>query len=132
MIEWKRQSPHGGQEYTDIVYETAEGIAKITINRPEVRNAFRPTTLFELSSAFNAARDDPDTGVIILTEAGTQAFCSGGDQKIRGDDGVPRRQRRRPAQRARPAGTDPAHAQAGDRHGGRVRDRRRARAARVL
>ena len=87
MIEWKRQSPHGGQEYTDIVYETAEGIAKITINRPEVRNAFRPATLFELSRAFNAARDDPGIGVIILTGAGTQAFCSGGDQKIRGDDG---------------------------------------------
>jgi naphthoate synthase len=87
VIEWKRQSPHGGQEYTDIVYETAEGIAKITINRPEVRNAFRPATLFELSRAFNAARGDPGIGVIILTGAGTQAFCSGGDQKIRGDDG---------------------------------------------
>ena len=87
MIEWKRESPRGGQEYTDIVYETAEGIAKITINRPEVRNAFRPTTLFELSHAFDAARDDPGIGVIILTGAGTQAFCSGGDQKIRGDDG---------------------------------------------
>ena len=67
MIEWKRESPQGGQEYTDIVYETAEGIAKITINRPEVRNAFRPTTLFELSHAFDAARDDPGIGVIILT-----------------------------------------------------------------
>ena len=87
MIEWKRSSPPGGEEYADIVYETAEGIAKITINRPEVRNAFRPTTLFELSDAFTAARDDPGIGVIILTGAGTQAFCSGGDQKIRGDDG---------------------------------------------
>ncbi len=87
MIEWKQQSPDGGREYADIVYETAEGIAKITINRPGVRNAFRPTTLFELSHAFNAARDDPGIGVIILTGAGTQAFCSGGDQKIRGDDG---------------------------------------------
>ena len=87
MIEWKRSTPPGGEEYADIVYETAEGIAKITINRPEVRNAFRPTTLFELSDAFTAARDDPDIGVIILTGAGTQAFCSGGDQKIRGDDG---------------------------------------------
>jgi naphthoate synthase len=87
VIEWKRQSPYGGREYTDIVYETAEGIAKITINRPEVRNAFRPATLFELSHAFNAARDDPGIGVVILTGAGTQAFCSGGDQKIRGDDG---------------------------------------------
>src|SRR3989441_7340546 len=64
-----------------------EGIAKITINRPEVRNAFRPTTLFELSHAFNQARDDPEVGVIILTGAGTDAFCSGGDQRIRGDDG---------------------------------------------
>ena len=82
MIEWQRSG-----EYTDIVYETAEGIAKITINRPEVRNAFRPTTLFELSDAFGIARDDPGIGVIILTGAGTQAFCSGGDQKIRGDDG---------------------------------------------
>jgi naphthoate synthase len=87
VIEWKRSTPPGGQEYADIVYETAEGIAKITINRPEVRNAFRPTTLFELSDAFTAARDDPGIGVIILTGAGTQAFCSGGDQKIRGDDG---------------------------------------------
>jgi naphthoate synthase len=74
-------------EYTDIRYEISDGIAKITINRPEVRNAFRPTTLFELSHAFDAARDDPGIGVIILTGAGTQAFCSGGDQKIRGDDG---------------------------------------------
>jgi naphthoate synthase len=86
VIEWKRE-PQGDREYTDIVYETAEGIAKITINRPDVRNAFRPTTLFELSHAFNAARDDPAIGVIILTGAGTQAFCSGGDQKIRGEDG---------------------------------------------
>ena len=87
MVDWQRGGPGPGQEYTDIVYETGEGIAKITINRPEVRNAFRPATLFELSSAFSAARDDPETGVIILTGAGTQAFCSGGDQKIRGDDG---------------------------------------------
>jgi naphthoate synthase len=87
VVDWQRSGPAPGQEYTDIVYETAEGIAKITINRPEVRNAFRPTTLFELSSAFSAARDDPQTGVIILTGAGTEAFCSGGDQKIRGDDG---------------------------------------------
>src|SRR5262249_49977366 len=64
-----------------------EGIAKITINRPEVRNAFRPTTLFELQQAFTVARDDPGIGVIILTGAGDRAFCSGGDQRIRGDDG---------------------------------------------
>ena len=74
-------------DYGDIVYETAEGIAKITINRPEVHNAFRPQTLFELADAFNRARDDDQVGVIIFTGAGTEAFCSGGDQRIRGDDG---------------------------------------------
>ncbi len=74
-------------EWTDIRYETAEGIAKITIDRPERRNAFRPTTLFELSRAFDLARDDPEVGVIVLTGQGPLAFCSGGDQKIRGDDG---------------------------------------------
>jgi naphthoate synthase len=74
-------------QYEDIWYDTLEGVAKITINRPEVRNAFRPTTLFELSHAFNVARDDPEIGVIILTGAGSEAFCSGGDQRIRGDDG---------------------------------------------
>jgi len=74
-------------DYTDIRYETAEGIAKITINRPEVRNAFRPKTLFELSRAFDAARDDPAIGVIIFTGEGPEAFCSGGDQRVRGDDG---------------------------------------------
>jgi naphthoate synthase len=73
--------------YEDVIYETAGGIAKVTINRPEVRNAFRPTTLFELAHAFNAARDDPEIGVIILTGAGPEAFCSGGDQRVRGDDG---------------------------------------------
>ena len=87
MIDWQESGPAAGGDYSDIVYETAEGIAKITINRPEVRNAFRPTTLFELSSAFSAARDDPSVGVIILTGAGDKAFCSGGDQRIRGDNG---------------------------------------------
>jgi naphthoate synthase len=82
--------------YTDIRYEIAEGIAKITIARPEVRNAFRPKTLFELSDAFTAAREDPAIGVVILTGEGPEAFCSGGDQRVRGDtgyvgdDGVPR------------------------------------------
>lgn len=74
-------------DYHDIRYEIADGMAKITINRPEVRNAFRPQTLFELADAFDAARDDPAVGVIILTGAGDLAFCSGGDQRIRGDDG---------------------------------------------
>jgi naphthoate synthase len=81
-LNWTRSG-----EYEDIWYDTAEGIAKITINRPEVRNAFRPKTLFELSHAFNVARDDPGIGVIVLTGAGTEAFCSGGDQRVRGDDG---------------------------------------------
>ncbi len=82
MNGWARSG-----EYDDIWYDTDDGIARITINRPEVRNAFRPKTLFELSHAFNVARDDPQIGVIILTGAGTEAFCSGGDQKVRGDDG---------------------------------------------
>jgi naphthoate synthase len=74
-------------EFRDIRYETTEGMAKITICRPEVRNAFRPQTLFELQDAFNRARDDDRVGVIILTGEGDLAFCSGGDQRIRGDDG---------------------------------------------
>ena len=75
------------REFTDIRYERFEGIAKITINRPEVRNAFRPETIFELQDAFADVRDDPSTGVVLLTGAGTEAFCSGGDQRIRGDGG---------------------------------------------
>ena len=75
-------------DYTDIRYElSGDGIAKITINRPDARNAFRPQTLFQLSEAFNRAQNDPDVGVIILTGQGVLAFCSGGDQRIRGDDG---------------------------------------------
>ena len=78
-------------EFGDISYELstgeAEGIAKITINRPHKRNAFRPQTLFELQDAFNRARDDDSVGVIILTGQGDLAFCSGGDQVIRGNDG---------------------------------------------
>ncbi|HEU5001192.1 MAG TPA: 1,4-dihydroxy-2-naphthoyl-CoA synthase [Actinomycetota bacterium] len=84
-MEWKRSG-----DYTDILYETSlpeGGIAKITINRPEVLNAFRPRTVSEMATAFEAARNDPAVGVVILTGAGTRAFCSGGDQKIRGDDG---------------------------------------------
>ncbi len=82
-LDW---TPAGG-DYTDIRYETLDGIAKITIDRPEVRNAFRPQTLFELSDAFDRARDDIEIGVIVLTGEGELAFCSGGDQRIRGDDG---------------------------------------------
>ena len=74
-------------EYEDILYETSDGIAKITINRPEVRNAFRPATVVEMSKAFEVARNDPEIGVVILTGAGTEAFCSGGDQRVRGEDG---------------------------------------------
>ena len=82
MVEWQ---PQGA--WTDIRYETSDGIAKITIDRPEVRNAFRPLTTRELIAAFELARDDPAIGVVILTGSGTEAFSSGGDQKIRGDDG---------------------------------------------
>ena len=73
--------------YGDVAYATAEGIAKLTICRPEVRNAFRPRTLFELQDAFETARNDPVVGVVVLTGEGPDAFCSGGDQRIRGDDG---------------------------------------------
>lgn len=82
--DWKPATPDG---WTDVTYETAEGIAKITICRPEVRNAFRPRTLFELRDAFETARDDPTIGVIVLTGEGPEAYCSGGDQRVRGDDG---------------------------------------------
>ena len=81
------QTAAGGEKFTDISYQVAEGMAKITINRPEVRNAFRPQTLFELSEAFNLARDNDQVGVIIFTGSGTEAFCSGGDINVRGDDG---------------------------------------------
>jgi naphthoate synthase len=74
-------------EYEDIRYEIADGIAKITIDRPEVRNAFRPETVVELRDAFERAREDTDVGVIVLTGEGPLAFCSGGDQRVRGDSG---------------------------------------------
>jgi naphthoate synthase len=74
-------------EYEDIRYEIAEGIAKITINRPELHNAFRPETVIELSSAFTRAREDTEVGVIVLTGEGPRAFSSGGDQRVRGDAG---------------------------------------------
>ena len=77
----------GSENFTDVRYEIAEGMAKITINRPEVRNAFRPQTLFELEKAFNFARDNDQVGVIIFTGEGSEAFCSGGDINVRGDDG---------------------------------------------
>jgi len=74
-------------DYEDIRFETAEGIAKITINRPDVRNAFRPETLIEISDALERAREDTEVGVILLTGEGPLAFCSGGDQNVRGDSG---------------------------------------------
>jgi naphthoate synthase len=82
-IEWADASTG----YSDIRYETGGGIARITIHRPDVHNAFRPPTLRELRDAFNRARDDLGVGAIIFTGAGDEAFCSGGDQRIRGDDG---------------------------------------------
>src|SRR5206468_3841787 len=91
LVEWEKV-----RDYSDIIFEKANGMGKITINRPEVRNAFRPETLTELIDAFNACREDLQIGVVILTGAGDQAFCSGGDQRVRGEggyvgsDGVPR------------------------------------------
>ncbi|PGM58969.1 1,4-dihydroxy-2-naphthoyl-CoA synthase [Bacillus cereus] len=90
-IEWVKEG-----NYEDIIYSTYNGIAKISINRPEVHNAFRPKTVMELIDAFAQARDDANVGVIILTGEGERAFCSGGDQKVRGhggyvgDDQIPR------------------------------------------
>jgi len=91
VVDWV-----AARQYGDILYEKHEGIAKITINRPEVRNAFRPQTLSELKHAFSDAHEDASIGVVILAGAGSEAFCSGGDQRVRGhggyvgDDGVPR------------------------------------------
>lgn len=90
-IDW--QTVH---EYDDIIFQRAEGIARISINRPEVHNAFRPKTTFELIDAFSRAREDPEVGVILFTGEGGRAFCSGGDQRVRGhggyvgEDNVPR------------------------------------------
>ncbi len=81
-VEWQT-----AREYEDILYEKAEGIARVTINRPEVRNAFRPRTVAEMMDAFSDAREDPQIGVVLLTGAGELAFCSGGDQRVRGDGG---------------------------------------------
>ncbi|WP_058306871.1 1,4-dihydroxy-2-naphthoyl-CoA synthase [Gracilibacillus massiliensis] len=81
-VEWVSE-----RSYEDVLYETYNGIAKITINRPEVRNAFRPQTVNELIDAFTYARDDSKIGVIVLAGAGEKAFCSGGDQKVRGHGG---------------------------------------------
>lgn len=81
--EWQQAG-----KFTDVIYEkAAEGIAKITINRPKVRNAFRPLTIQEMGQAFADARDDTNIGVVILTGAGKEAFCSGGDQRVRGEAG---------------------------------------------
>src|SRR5215467_5793278 len=81
-VAWQRV-----REYQDIIYERTEGIARITINRPEVRNAFRPETVSEMMDAFARARDDATIGIVLLTGAGRDAFCSGGDQRVRGDAG---------------------------------------------
>lgn len=95
--KWKAMKPSRFKKYTDIRLETdGEGIGKLTINRPEVRNAFRPHTVKEMLDAMDVLRDDPKIGVIVLTGQGDMAFCSGGDQRVRGEggyvgqDGVPR------------------------------------------
>lgn len=86
--KWRAMKPSRFKKYTDIRLETdGEGIGKITINRPEVRNAFRPQTVKEMLDAMDVLRDDSDIGVIILTGQGDYAFCSGGDQRVRGEGG---------------------------------------------
>jgi len=97
MGEIMKENWQSIKQYQDILFEkTSDGICKITINRPEVRNAFRPQTVMELREAFELAREDSKIGVVILTGQGPDAFCSGGDQKVRGhagyvgSDGVPR------------------------------------------
>ena len=82
QVEWEKV-----RDYSDIIFEEANGMGKITINRPEVHNAFRPETLTELIDAFNLCRENPQIGVVILTGAGDKAFCSGGDQRVRGHGG---------------------------------------------
>jgi naphthoate synthase len=83
-VQWH---PYPGDAYGDILFHKAEGIARIAINRPHVRNAFRPETLDQIMDALQRARLDREVGVIILTGVGTEAFCAGGDQKVRGEDG---------------------------------------------
>ena len=83
-VSW---TPVAGAEFRDILFDRTQGIARITINRPHVRNAFRPETVEEMMTALHMARLDKSVGVIVLTGAGTEAFCSGGDQKVRGTDG---------------------------------------------
>jgi len=79
----------GFEDLTDVTYhhDTTGRIARVAFNRPEVRNAFRPETIFELQTAFADVRDDPSIGVVLFTGEGPDAFCSGGDQRVRGDDG---------------------------------------------
>jgi naphthoate synthase len=84
---WTDAAQHAGGSFEDIRYERSEGIAKITIARPEVRNAFRPRTIVEISRALEHAREDTQIGAIVLTGEGPDAFCSGGDQRVRGDSG---------------------------------------------
>jgi naphthoate synthase len=90
-VAWNVAQPPAGEAFSDIRYEKSltpdEGIAKITIARPEVRNAFRPRTIIELSRALEDAREDTSVGVVVLTGEGPDAFCSGGDQRVRGDSG---------------------------------------------
>jgi naphthoate synthase len=84
---WTDATQDAGGSFEDVRYERSDGIAKITIARPEVRNAFRPRTIVEISRALEHAREDTQIGVIVLTGEGSEAFCSGGDQRVRGDSG---------------------------------------------
>lgn len=97
------------KEYNEIKYEYFEGIGKITINRPHVRNAFTPNTVMEMIDAFSRARDDQRIGAIILTGEGDMAFCSGGDQKVRGHAWIRRRRQHSTSKRFRSSTFNPSY-----------------------
>jgi 1,4-dihydroxy-2-naphthoyl-CoA synthase len=125
VTEW-----HATGQYEDIRYETtADGMAKITICRPEVHNAFRPQTLIEISEALVEARENERVGVIILTGEGDEAFCSGGDQRVRGESGYKTDAGATGLPRHGPACPDAQDAQTHRGHGGRMGHRRGPRTA---
>lgn len=103
-VEWTKV-----RDYEEIIYEKYNGIAKVTINRPEKRNAFTPLTVKEMIDAFTRARDDKEVGVIVLAGAGDKAFCSGGDQSVRGHGGLCRYRRSATLKRIGPTTLDSCH-----------------------
>lgn len=123
-IEWQTE-----RQYDEILYETYNGIAKITINRPHVHNAFTPKTVSELIDAFSRARDNSNVGVIVLAGAGGKAFCSGGDQKVRCAWRLRRRRSNPTSKCIRLTAFDSCHSKTSYRNGGRLCDWRRTRSS---